>query len=170
MLRDVLQYNLEVVFCGTAKGETSARLGYYYAGPGNKFYRILHQVGFTPHQLRPNECFEITQYNIGLTDLVHTQAGNDNQINDENHDVDGFINKMLKYKPKFIAFNSKKGASFVFGYKGLTKPVQYGIQVRMIGESKVFVLPSTSGSARRYWDVKYWFDLKNLITDKNHFT
>ncbi len=44
MLKDVLTENLDVVFCGTAKGKASATLGFYYAGPGNKFYGILHKA------------------------------------------------------------------------------------------------------------------------------
>lgn len=164
MLKDVLTHNLDVVFCGTAKGETSARLGNYYAGPGNKFYGILHKAGFTPQKLQPHECYEINQYNIGLTDLVHTEFGNDNEISDDSYDVNGFINKMKTFNPKFIAFNSKKSASFVFGYRGITHLVDYGLQSNKIGKSKVFVLPSTSGSARRYWDEKFWFELKKLIS------
>jgi len=58
MLKDVLTHNLDVVFCGTAKGEASARKGFYYAGPGNKFYGILHQAGFTPNKLEPKDCYE----------------------------------------------------------------------------------------------------------------
>lgn len=163
MLIDILSHNLDVVFCGTAKGETSARLGYYYAGPGNQFYGILHRAGFTPHKLRPSESYEINQYKIGLTDLVHTEFGNDRDISTGSYNVAGFIAKMEKFKPTYIAFNSKKGASFVFGYRGITSLVEYGLQDRMIGSSKVFVLPSTSGSARKYWDESYWVELKRLI-------
>ena len=163
MLKDIVTENLDVIFCGTAKGEASARKGFYYAGPGNKFYSILHQAGFTPTKLEPTDCYEINKYNIGLTDLVHTEFGNDNEISDESYDVEGFIAKMEKYQPKYIAFNSKKGASFVLGFKGITKLVDYGLQDKIIGKSKLFVLPSTSGSARRYWDEKYWFELRKLI-------
>lgn len=51
MLEDVLSGNIDIVFCGTAKSEKSAALGYYYAGPGNKFYGILHTADFTPYKL-----------------------------------------------------------------------------------------------------------------------
>lgn len=163
MLKDILINDLDVVFCGTAKGNASARRGYYYAGPGNKFYAILHIAGFTPHKLTPGECYDINQFKIGLTDLVHSEAGNDNEIKPESYDVVGFIVKMNKYRPKVIAFTSKTAASFAFGFKGVTSLVDYGLQDRMIGESKVFVLPSTSGTARAYWNQDHWFDLKNTI-------
>lgn len=93
MLKDVLIENLDVVFCGTAKGKASAKKGYYYAGPNNKFYGILHKAGFTSHVLSPAECYGINTFKIGLTDLVHVQAGNDNEINSANYEVDAFIKK-----------------------------------------------------------------------------
>ncbi|UZR93134.1 mismatch-specific DNA-glycosylase [Chondrinema litorale] len=163
MLKDVLDTNLDVVFCGTAKGKASALKGFYYAGPGNKFYSILCQTGFTPHKLDPKECYEINKYNIGLTDLVHTEFGNDKEISNGSYEVESFIIKMEKYQPKYIAFNSKKAASFVLGYQGKTTQIKYGLQEKNIGESKLFVLPSTSGNARRFWNENYWLELKQLI-------
>jgi len=96
MLKDVLTENLQVVFCGTAKGTKSALSGFYYAGQGNRFYTILNTAGFTPHRLSPTECYGINQYGIGLTDLVHSEYGNDNEISDESYEVDLFIEKMKK--------------------------------------------------------------------------
>ncbi len=165
MLKDVLKENLDVVFCGTAKGKASALKGFYYAGPGNKFYAILHQAGFTPKKLLPTDCYSINQYGIGLTDLVHTEYGNDKDISKESYEVDLFIEKMKLCKPKFIAFTSKTAASFVLGYQGITSLVNYGLQNKTIGESKIFVLPSTSGSARAFWDEKYWFELRSIMND-----
>ena len=112
MLKDVLSENLDVVFCGTAKGKASALKGYYYAGPGNKFYGILHNANFTTKRLLPTDCYSINQFRIGLTDLVHTEYGNDNEISDESYEVDVFIKKMEQYKPKFIAFTSKAASIF----------------------------------------------------------
>lgn len=163
MLKDVLTTNLDIVFCGTAKGKASALKGFYYAGPSNKFYSILHSAGFTPKKLEPRYCYDVGNYKIGLTDLVHNEYGNDNQISSENYDVAGFISKMEKFQPKYIAFNGKTATSFVLGYQGVTSLVNYGQQNKTIGHSKLFVLPSTSWNSRRYWDESYWFDLKKLI-------
>jgi TDG/mug DNA glycosylase family protein len=163
MLKDVLSKNLNVVFCGTAKGKASATLGFYYAGPNNKFYHILYKAGFTPHMLSPSECYDINQYKIGLTDLVHVECGNDNEINKENYEVEGFIKKMEQLTPKFIAFTSKKAASFALGFCGVTSLVEYGLQQKKVGSSFVFVLPSTSGSARKFWNESYWVQLNAKI-------
>jgi len=164
MLKDVLTYNLDVVFCGTAKGKVSVAKGFYYAGPGNKFYGVLHKTLFTPNKLQPSECYEINKYGIGLTDLVHKESGNDNEISKESYEVDFFIEKMREYKPRFLAFTSKTSASFAMGFSGKTKELNYGLQDKKIGVSFVYILPSTSGSARRFWDEKWWFQLKKLIS------
>ncbi len=166
MLKDVLAHDLDVVFCGTAKGKASARLGYYYAGPGNKFYNILHKTGFTPHRLEPKDCYDINSFRIGLTDLVHNQAGNDREIAKENYDVIGFKEKINIYQPKFVGFTSKAAASFVLGYQGVTSIINYGLQSQTLGATRIFVLPSTSGSARRYWDEAHWFNLKSLLAER----
>lgn len=163
MLKDVLTQNLDVVFCGTAKGKKSADSGFYYAHVRNKFYKILFEAGFTPYKLTPENCYEINQYKIGLTDLVHKQSGNDKQINKSNYEVDLFIQKMVKYQPGFVAFTSKTAASFALGFGGKTRHIDYGLYDKEIGRSKIFVLPSTSGSAGRYWNPDYWHALRKLI-------
>lgn len=168
MLKDVLTHDLDVIFCGTAKGTASFMKGFYYAGPGNKFYNILYHAGFTDCRLEPKDCYDINRFKIGLTDLVHTQYGNDNEVSNDSYEVESFRNKVLKYAPKYVAFNSKKGASFVLGFEGNTKHVKYGLQDQTIGQTKLFVLPSTSGSARRYWDEKYWFELNQLLKNDKH--
>lgn len=48
VLPDHLRPGLRVVFCGTAPGLISAARGHYYAGPGNAFWPLLHDAGFTP--------------------------------------------------------------------------------------------------------------------------
>jgi double-stranded uracil-DNA glycosylase len=41
--------------------------------------------------------------------------------------------------------------------------VEYGPQERRLGGVRAFVLPSTSGAARRYWDVARWYELARLV-------
>ncbi|WP_117880493.1 mismatch-specific DNA-glycosylase [Aureibaculum luteum] len=163
MLKDVLHKDLKIVFCGTAKGTASVTKGFYYAGSGNQFYKILFNANFTDSLLIPDNCYDIYKFGIGLTDLVHNQHGNDNEINESNYNVKGFIDKINKFKPKYIGFNGKKAASYVLGLEGKTGKVQYGLQTQKIKETKLFVLPSTSGSARKYWDEAYWKELATYI-------
>ncbi len=157
VLPDVLVPGLAIVFCGTAVGAASARRRAYYAGPGNAFWRTLFEVGLTPCRLRPEEYECITQYGLGLTDLAKTVSGSDRVLSDKHFDRDGLRAKRRRYRPRVLAFTSKRAAE-VF----LHHPVNYGLLPERIGETALFVLPSPSGAARRYWDMKPWRELARL--------
>ena len=75
MLPDVLEVGLGIVFCGTAAGAVAARVGAPYAGPGNRFWWVLHDTGLTPRQLEPAEFRTLPRYGIGLTDAAKHTSG-----------------------------------------------------------------------------------------------
>lgn len=159
ILPDVLDYNLNIVFCGTAVGNTSAINKAYYAGKGNLFYRTLYSCKFTPFLLCPEEYIKLLSYKIGLTDLAKNAKGMDSNIMYNDYDINDFVKKILKYKPKVICFNGKESARIYFQYK-TTKRVSFGLQNKTIGDTQIFVAPSTSPSAKKYWDEKFWVELK----------
>jgi len=161
ILQDVLKPNLDIVFCGTAVGTASAKKKAYYAGVGNQFYPILFKVGLTPKQLQPQEYPKLLDYNMGLTDMVKKVSGNDIVLTESDFDVLSFKNKIKQHQPKIVCFNGKKAAAVCLGTK--TKNVAYGFLPQTIGTTKLFVAPSTSGSARRFWEEKYWYELENNI-------
>jgi TDG/mug DNA glycosylase family protein len=157
VLRDVLAPDLRVVFCGTAVGSASARRSAYYAGPGNAFWRTLFEVGLTPGLLQPEEFETITRYGLGLTDLAKTVSGADNILSDEHFDRSGLRGKIERFHPRVMAFTSKRaGAEYIRG------PVGYGLLEETIGATALFVLPSPSGAARRFWSMRPWQDLADL--------
>ena len=154
---DVLDHNLRVVFCGTAAGDRSAELKMYYAGQGNKFWKVLHDVGFTTQQLAPHQFRELLMYGIGLTDLVKMSSGRDNQIDFRQKGVEVLKHKIETYTPQVLCFNGKRAAE-----EFLSRSVTYGLQRETVGRTKLFVAPSTSGAASGYWNVAYWFELAKI--------
>jgi double-stranded uracil-DNA glycosylase len=157
VLPDILAPDLAVVFCGTAVGAASARRKAYYAGPGNAFWRTLYEVGLTPRLLAPEEYCCITQFGLGLTDLAKTIAGSDEVLSNEHFDRDGLRAKIRLCRPRVLAFTSKRAAKEFLG-----RPADYGLLAEKVGDTNLFVLPSPSGAARRYWDKNPWRDLANL--------
>ena len=156
ILPDVLTYNLKIVFCGTAASKKSKLLKSYYAGPGNKFWKTLHEIGLTTKLLKPQEFKRLLDFDIGLTDICKTDYGNDNELDTSKYDVGGFNLKILKYKPKIICFNGKNAAKAYLNQK----KVGYGYQDNGVGDSKIFIAPSTSGAANGFWNLNIW---KNLV-------
>lgn len=159
ILPDILVPNLDVVFCGTAAGAVSAKRGAYYAGPGNMFWKTLHLIGLTPHQLEPEDFPTVTQYRIGLTDIAKHTSGADSDLATSDFDADALRQKIEKVAPTTLAFNGKRSAQEYFGFKRLN----YGLQASKIGTTAIFVLPSTSGAARKFWDIQQWFTLAAFL-------
>jgi TDG/mug DNA glycosylase family protein len=161
VLHDVLSYSLEVVFCGTAVGTVSAKAGAYYAHPQNKFWRILHETGLTPELLRPDQYRDLLTYRIGLTDFVKTHFGMDHQIplsRLAEISRTRLRASVLAYGPKFLAFTSKTA-----GQKFLGSAREYGEQIELIGETRIWILPSTSGAANGAWRPEVWHRFAEVV-------
>jgi TDG/mug DNA glycosylase family protein len=157
ILPDVLAPGLAVIFCGTAVSTVSALRGAYYAGPGNAFWPTLFKVGLTPRLFAPAEYRGIKRYSLGLTDLVKTISGADVALSGKQFDSDRLRKVILKYRPLVLAFTSKRAAQEFVGHS-----VGYGVLPEKVGETILFVLPSPSGAARRYWSDGPWRELAQL--------
>jgi double-stranded uracil-DNA glycosylase len=154
ILQDVLQDGLQIVLCGTAVGTASAIAGAYYAHKQNKFWNILYETGLTPELLRPHQYRDLLRYRIGLTDFVKTHSGMDHQIplselaEMSRARLDAAI---ATFRPQFLAFTSKNAGQRFLGGKR-----DYGEQAERIADTRIWILPSTSGAANGSWRPEIW--------------
>ena len=162
ILPDILRPGLDLVVCGAAAGRRSAEVGAYYAGRGNRFWRILHETGLTPRLLAPEEFRLLPDFGIGLTDLAKTASGSDAEIPRSAWDEDGLRRRIEAARPCILAFNGKNAAQKFLG----RSRIGYGSQNERIGTTEIFVLPSTSGAASGYWNPEPWRDLARLVADR----
>ncbi len=157
MLPDLLAPGLVTVFCGSAVGAASARIGAPYAGPGHKFWPKLAETGLTPVRVAPADYGALLDLGIGLTDLNKTQSGADSDLTADGDDTQALLAKIEAHRPRQLAFTAKRPAqSFlksIFGHRR----IDYGPQGRVIGDTAIFVLPSPSGLAVRWWDPAWWY-------------
>ncbi|MFO0996480.1 MAG: mismatch-specific DNA-glycosylase [Alphaproteobacteria bacterium] len=152
ILPDVLEPGLRLVFCGSAAGTASARRRAYYAGPGNRFWPTLFDVGLTPRLLAPCEFRTVLRYGMGLTDLTKDQFGEDRTIRRRADDAMALERKVERYQPGILAFVGKAAAKAALGLAR----VGYGPLERRMATTQLFVLPSPSGAARGSWDPGWW--------------
>lgn len=158
ILPDLLRPGLDFVFCGMAPSAESARRRAYYAHPGNRFWRTLHETGLMPRLLAPEEFRLLPERGIGFTDVNKTESGRDHALSKQALDPDAVRAKIAKFQPRFLACTSKTVGRLVLG-----RPCDYGLQDETIGATKIFVLPSTSGAAVRYWDIGPWRALAKAV-------
>lgn len=154
-LPDMLREGLRLVFVGTAASTRSAAAGHYYAHPGNRFWRALHEAGLTGRRYDASEFRALLPLGIGFTDLNKSEAGMDHQLTAGSVDVAAFRKKLARYRPAAIAFTSKKAASLFYGRP--TGAIAPGRQPP--DGCEIFVLPSPSGAASGAWSLEPWREL-----------
>ena len=164
LVPDILTDGLRLVFCGSALGDMSWKRRAYYANPGNRFWQTLAGVGLTPRRLAAEEYPRLVDWGIGLTDLVKTDHGQDVHIFDGHVDLDEARRllriKVLRWQPRVLAFTSRTVAAQFLGRRAVP-----GRQPDCVGRTVVWVLPSTSGLARRFFEIGPWQDLALFLRD-----
>jgi TDG/mug DNA glycosylase family protein len=153
---DVLGPGLRVLFCGINPGRVSAAAGAHFANPRNDFWRLLHAAGFTRRLQTPAEQFDLLQDGIGVTNAASrtTPGSGDLRKADFEGSAERLEQLAATLKPEWIAFVGKEAYRGAFGERP-----ELGEQQRRLGETRLFVLPSTSpANAAVPWDERLrWF-------------
>jgi TDG/mug DNA glycosylase family protein len=160
---DVLETGARVVFCGINPGRVSAAAGAPFANPRNDFWRLLHAAGFTPRVFQPHEFRAVSEYGIGLTNAARraTRGSGDLRRADFVGARERLEEIAERLSPAVVAFVGKAAYQGVFRERS-----QHGLQERRLGETALFVLPSTSpANAAVPWDERLrWFrELRELV-------
>jgi TDG/mug DNA glycosylase family protein len=138
---DVLAPGLRVIFCGINPGRVSAAAGAHFANPRNDFWRLLHAAGFTPRLFRPAEQHELTRHGGGLTNSAFRTTPGSGDL--RRGDFAGAAERLARIadelRPAVIAFVGKEAYRGAFGERPAL-----GVQERRLGDTRLFVLPSTS--------------------------
>ena len=153
---DVLAPGLSAVFCGINPGRVSAAAAAHFANPRNDFWRLLHAAGFTPRLLEPSEQHSLLRYGYGITNAAYrtTPGSGDLRRADFAGSAERLERLADELRPGSIGFVGKEA------YRGaFAERAQLGPQERRLGETRLFVLPSTSpANAAVPWDERLrWF-------------
>jgi TDG/mug DNA glycosylase family protein len=161
-LPDLLAPRLKLIFVGPQAGGCSAKAGGYFAGRGNRFWPVLHEIGLTPRQLAPVEYREMLPLGFGFTDLVKVAGEKERAVKPGPADIAAFEEKLKRFSPAAVAFTAKGAAVSYLGKK--PAEIGYGRQPSQGDDAPVFfVLPSPSGAARKSWDLAPWQEMAEWI-------
>jgi TDG/mug DNA glycosylase family protein len=145
---DVIAPGLGVLFVGINPSLWSGAVGLHFARPGNRFWRTLHESGFTDRLLSPKEGRELLKRRIGVTNLVNRATASADEL-----DADDFRRgarriqaKVRRYRPKVVAFVGMGAYRIAFA-----RPrAGGGRQPERMGGALVWVLPNPSGRTAGY--------------------
>ncbi|MFF3500734.1 G/U mismatch-specific DNA glycosylase [Streptomyces sp. NPDC003247] len=143
LVPDVVAGGLRVLFCGINPGLMTAATGHHFARPGNRFWPVLHLSGFTPRLLKPEEQRELLEYGLGITNVVARASARADEITAEEYREGGRLlaEKVARLKPLWLAVVGVTAYRAAFDDRKAT----VGPQERVIGDTRVWVLPNPSG-------------------------
>lgn len=143
-----------MLFCGINPGALSGELGQHFARPGNRFWKVLHQSGFTDRVLRPDEQWLLLDYGLGITNLVPRTSAAASELTpaELRQGASQLETKVAELAPRWVAVLG------VLAYRvAFRRPrAQIGRQTETIGStsrgsaSGLWVLPNPSGLQAHY--------------------
>ena len=116
----------------------------------------MHDAGFTPRLLAPEEQFGVVDFGVGLTNAATrtTRGSGDLRRSDFQGSAERLTELAEELRPGWLAFVGKEAYRGTFGERP-----ELGEQARQLGETRLFVLPSTSpaNAAVPYAERLRWF-------------
>jgi len=145
-----------IVFCGINPGFRSAAAAAHFVNPRNDFWRLLAAAGLTPRVLRPEEQWALLELGYGLTNAAYrTTKGSSDLRRGDFAGSGGRLERIARgLRPRTIAFVGKAAYEGAFRERPAL-----GRQGRRLGDTILFVLPSTSpaNAAVPYEERLRWF-------------
>jgi double-stranded uracil-DNA glycosylase len=145
---DVLARGLDVIFCGINPASTAAIAGHNFSSASNRFWRVLHQAGFTAVHLMPENEQQLLEYGCGISAVVRraTARASDVTLAEFKWARSGFEAKMQHYAPRYLAFLGKRALSAMIDQPS----IPWGRQTARLAATPVWVLPNPSGLNRGF--------------------
>ncbi len=139
-LADTVGPGMRLLLCGLNPSLYAADAGVAFARPGNRFWPALRAAGLTDLDRDPNGLLRID--NIGLTDLVKRATLGADELNaaEYTHGLARVRRLCDRLRPAAVCFIGLAGWR-----AALDRTAVAGWQTGGLGETPVYLMPSTSG-------------------------
>ncbi len=154
-LRDRIRPGVRVLFVGINPGIRSATVGHHFAGPSNRFWKLLYESGLVGEPIGYIDDDRLGEWGYGITNLVArpTPGIGDLRYSEYAAGWRALERKIRRYQPAVVAL---VGVTLYRAILPLDRPrerrgrrarakVPLGLQPVTIHGARVFVLPNPSG-------------------------
>lgn len=149
-LKDRIQPGVRVLFVGINPGVRSAQTGHHFAGPSNRFWKLLFASGLLPEPVTWMDDDRLPEFGFGITNLIaRPSPGIDDLLPSEY--VTGWKileRKVRKYRPEVLALVGVTMYRAILPLIGSERPparMTLGPQPTTIHGARVYVLANPSG-------------------------
>ena len=153
-LRDRILPGVRVLFVGINPGVRSALTGHHFAGPSNRFWKLLMDSGLVPERISYEDDVRLPEWGYGITNLVPRPSPGIDDLKPVEY-VAGWKaleRKIRRFRPQVVAL---VGVTLYRAILPLVDPgarrvrapllAVTGLQSIAIHGAQVFVLPNPSG-------------------------
>ena len=106
LVPDIIDYRLSILFIGFNPGIRSSETGHHFAGPSNRFWRLLYEAGLTDKKLSPADDAELLQYGYGITNIIDRPSRSAAELTAEEYTLgrDILKQKLTTYRPLIACY------------------------------------------------------------------
>jgi TDG/mug DNA glycosylase family protein len=151
-LRDRISPDLRVLFVGINPGMRSAAVGHHFAGPSNRFWKLLHESGLVPEPVTWCDDDRLPEWGFGITNLVPraTPGLGDLRPSELIAGRRALVAKVRRHRPAIVALVGVTIYRSLFPQVARGAAVALGEAPETLGGARVFVLPNPSGRNANY--------------------
>jgi len=151
LLKDRIRPPVRVLLVGINPGVKSSQLGHHFAGPSNRFWRLLYESRLVPEPIGFADDGRLSEWGFGMTNLISRPTPGIDTLRPEEYVAGArtLRRKIRRVKPEVVAFVGVTLFRSVFGWKA-GQPVALGPQEERLEGARVFVLPNPSGRNANY--------------------
>ncbi|MDW3094408.1 MAG: mismatch-specific DNA-glycosylase [Gammaproteobacteria bacterium] len=155
-LPDYIDYGLKILSVGLNPSIPSAKLGFYFANPRNRFWKAFNKAEIIDTEIIPTRDIHtllLKQYAIGFTDVAKrvSAMGHELRASDFKSDAPVLREKIQCYAPDLVWFHGKIAMNkFMYYAYGVKNNWKWGFNDVDIINSKVFISPNPSPANAAY--------------------
>ena len=152
-LSDRIQPGVRILFVGINPGLRSAQMGHHFAGPSNRFWKLLQESRLVAEPLTYKDDQRLPEWGLGLTNIVGRPSRGIDALSAEEY-REGILvltRKIRRYHPRIVALLGVTIYRMVF-HAGRPVPprIALGATGSDIAGVPVFLLPNPSGRNAHY--------------------
>lgn len=140
---DVVGDGLRLLLVGINPGGRSARTGWHFAGPANRFWPAMHAAGITPEPLHPERQRELVPLGVGITNLVARPTLRASEVSaaELRAGAAALEARVARWRPRVVAVLGLGAYRTAFRRRWATA----GPQPERIAGAMLWLLPNPSG-------------------------
>lgn len=150
-LPDRLRPGIVILFVGINPGLTSAAVGHHFAGPSNRFWKLLRDSGLVSAPLTHQDDARLPDWGLGLTNIIHRPTRGIDRLAAREY-AQGkrrLLATIRRIRPSLVALLGVTIYRTLFPASS-KRPLALGLQPDRLAEIPLYLLPNPSGRNAHY--------------------